>query len=106
MDNGPGVHILFGFECSLLLISSMSTFSLHWMHIIDGLVSVLQHFSVKKDDDNDNLESKIDHDTQGGTDYNHKCIDGTLKSEIIRISKKTSNFNYFYQFLIASWLEN
>jgi E3 ubiquitin-protein ligase synoviolin len=86
MDKGPGVHILFGFECSLLLVSSVSNIALHWMHIIDGLVTVLQHLCLEKENNTGVLEDKNEHE--------------------IPLSAKKSIYNYLSQMLIASWLEN
>mmetsp|Transcript_27779 Transcript_27779/g.41086 ORF Transcript_27779/g.41086 Transcript_27779/m.41086 type:complete len:704 (+) Transcript_27779:118-2229(+) len=37
--NGPSVHILFGFEAAILLVSSMSTLATYALHIIDNIIT-------------------------------------------------------------------
>jgi len=43
IDNGPSIHILFGFEAMILAISVSTVLHLYTLHFIDGLVGIISH---------------------------------------------------------------
>ena len=44
-ENGPSVHILFGFEAAILGVSALSCLASYDLHIVDGLITVLHHLA-------------------------------------------------------------
>lgn len=51
LEEGPSVHILFSFEVAILLISNMSSHSLYLLHVMDGVISILQRIVQTKRSD-------------------------------------------------------
>lgn len=43
-DQGPSVHILFGFEAAILLSSALSCLGSYHLHVVDGCVGALCHW--------------------------------------------------------------
>lgn len=46
LQNGPSVRMLFAFEAAILFASCMSTHGLYALHVLDGVVNILQRFTT------------------------------------------------------------
>jgi hypothetical protein len=53
LETGPSAHILFLFESTIMLISVLSCHCLYMVHVLDGLVNVVQRLSCGSDNGND-----------------------------------------------------
>jgi len=42
--DGPSVHILFGFEAAILMVSALHAMGMYHLHVIDGIVGALCHW--------------------------------------------------------------
>ena len=58
-ENGPSVHILFGFEAAILNVMAGSTLGLYHLHVLDGFLSALVQLKhLKKEETLDNQEHR------------------------------------------------
>jgi E3 ubiquitin-protein ligase synoviolin len=64
LAHGPSVYIYFGFEGAILLCSALSTITLFEMHIVDGLMTIIQRFHTEAEDDVDSTPTRNNHPHQ------------------------------------------
>jgi len=57
LETGPSSHILFGFEAAILLASVLSVQALYNLHVLDGVVTLMQRIVLDKGDSNDDTDS-------------------------------------------------
>ena len=63
LEDGPSVHILFSFEVAILLISIMSSHALYLIHVLDGIISILQRlFQTKRAETNEATSNENESD--------------------------------------------
>jgi len=62
LAHGPSVYIYFGFEGAILLSSALSTITLFEIHIVDGVMNLLQRFHTETDYNTDEVKSETHHD--------------------------------------------
>lgn len=46
--HGPSVDILFGFEAAILLVSGVSSLGMYHLHVMDGIMGVIQHLATEE----------------------------------------------------------
>jgi E3 ubiquitin-protein ligase synoviolin len=49
--HGPSVDILFGFEAAILLVSGVSSLGMYHLHVLDGIMGVIQHLATEEVED-------------------------------------------------------
>lgn len=122
LETGPSAHILFLFESTIMLISVLSCHCLYILHVLDGVVNVVQRLSCGSDNGNDgiNLSSgevqEAVEQLEGNEDSNneassspsattsrHKILIGRLASKW-KDSRATANFTVELMSLSAKFL--
>jgi len=94
LDDGPSVHLLFGFESMILSLTASNALMLYALHVIDGSVNILVHVSR-------NLRTKVATERLAGF-WRDKRFTLTLSVDLFTYAGKFLSYLLFF-FLVFTY---